>query len=466
VLVTAAGVALLSARWYAGSWNDGSRLATVEALVDSHTLAIDDSVFVDPAARPAGAPAPYPDSDQGLMATGTCDKLWIDGHFYSDKSPVPALMMAGGYQVWQGLTGVTAREQADWFCFGLTLLSSGLAYVVAVWCIFRTGALLGLTQGWNLALTGSFALATVALPYARHVNNHELLLGITAALVLGLAHLARANRLGRPAMLTVIGVGSLAGLGYTVDLGAGPVLLVCTAALVAYRLGWRAAGVCVLAAGSWLVLHHAVNYAVGGTWKPANAVPEYFLWPGCPFNPQNMTGAWNHDSVGHFLTYAAALLVGKNGFLGHNLPLSLAFAAILVFLGRRTAERAEIVFAGFCCGGIWLVYALTSNNYSGQCCSIRWFVPLLAPAYFVLAVALRELPQYRGDFLLLSGWGSVIAGLAWWEGPWMKHMVPFYWPLQAGALASWLALRGWKWRQQRRQLHQGEQAGEPAARAA
>ena len=30
---------------YAGGWNDGSRLAAVEAIADHHTLAIDDSVF-------------------------------------------------------------------------------------------------------------------------------------------------------------------------------------------------------------------------------------------------------------------------------------------------------------------------------------------------------------------------------------------------------------------------------------
>ena len=39
-------VALVSARPYAGSWNDGSRLATVESLVDYHTLAIDRSIFL------------------------------------------------------------------------------------------------------------------------------------------------------------------------------------------------------------------------------------------------------------------------------------------------------------------------------------------------------------------------------------------------------------------------------------
>src|SRR5438270_12895490 len=75
VVVIATGVAALSTRPYAGSWNDGSRLAAVESLVDYHTWAIDDSIFA-----------------------GTRVKMWIDGHFYSDKSPVPTLWLVIVYR--------------------------------------------------------------------------------------------------------------------------------------------------------------------------------------------------------------------------------------------------------------------------------------------------------------------------------------------------------------------------------
>ena len=46
VIAGAMLIALVSARPHAGGWNDGSRLATVESLVDRHTLAIDESIFV------------------------------------------------------------------------------------------------------------------------------------------------------------------------------------------------------------------------------------------------------------------------------------------------------------------------------------------------------------------------------------------------------------------------------------
>ena len=446
VVLGALAIALLSARPYAGSWNDGSRLATVECLVDQHTLAIDRSVFVavprpgDPSAR-----SPYPGDDPawwGLLRDGTKDKLLIDGHFYSDKSPVPALLLALFYQMLQWLTGLSVRQQPELFCYLMTLASSGVAYVASAWAVCRTGRLLQLTPGACLALAASLALATVAPVYAQQVNNHILLLGVAAVLMLALVRLAEAAREGRAPWGLLAGAGTLAGLGYTMDLGAGPPLLVCALALVAWRCrSWRALAVCGLAAVPWLALHHAVNYATGGTFKPANAVPEYFLWAGCPFTPQNMTGVWNHAGIGHFLLYAAALLFGKHGFIGHNLPLFLALPAVVVVLRRRTAELPEVLFAGCWCGGTWLAYAATSNNYSGQCCSVRWFVPLLAPAYYVLAVFLKHYPARRGDFLVLSAWGAVMMAVAWAYGPWIRHMVPGFWPLQGAALLGWLLYR-------------------------
>jgi hypothetical protein len=451
VLVAAVTIAVVSARDYAGGWNDGSRLATVECLVDQGTLAIDDSIFVQvpPATNPA-VPSPYPADDPGLLRHGTGDKLLIHGNFYSDKSPVPALWMAGVYKGLQWCSGLKARDRPDHFCYALTLASSGLAYVVAVWCLYQLGRALDLPVLLRLGLTASFALGTVALPYCRHVNNHILLLGVAAALVLGLIGLARECAAGAMPWFRLVGLGSLAGLGYSIDLGAGPVLLVCTCGVVAYRCR-RPGSVAVFVAAAlpWLVLHHAVNYAIGGTFKPANAVPEYFLWPGCTFKPQNLTGFWNHRSFGRFLVYEAGLLGGKKGFLGHNLALLLALPGMVALLRWRGRELPEILFAGCTCVGIWLAYALTSTNSSGLCCSVRWFVPLLAPGYLVLGLSLRQHPLYCWDFLVLSGWATVLAGIMWWKGPWIKHMVPLYWPLVAAALVSWI---GCAVRRRRRQL--------------
>jgi hypothetical protein len=463
VLVAAAGVAWVSARPYAGGWNDGSRLAAVEALVDYHTFAIDRSIFVSPPVWPG--PVPYPPGHP-LLQVGTYDKLFINGHYYSDKPPVVALLMAGVYQVWQWCGGPRAWDRPDLFCLFMTLASSGLAYVASVWCVYRLGRVLGLSLGLCLALAASLGLATVALPYTRHVNNHIMLLAVAAALFLGLTHLAAGAREGLMQGRRLVWLGTLAGLGYNLDLGTGPMLLLCLFGLLAYRCGrWAPVVVFGLATLPWLVAHHAINYAIGGTLTPMNAVPAYSLWPGCPFTAQNLTGGWNH-TPGHFVEYLASMLFGKRGFVNHSLPLFLALPAVVILLRRAPAELPEVVFAGCWAGGTWLLYGALSNNYSGVCCSVRWFVPLLAAAYFGLAVFLRAYPERRVDFYLLSAWGAVLGYLMWREGPWMGHMVRGFWPIQAAALVTWYGAH--RLRQRRNELRSADPSAvrEPPARAA
>jgi hypothetical protein len=435
VLGSALAVAWPAAADHAGAWNDGSRLATVESLVDRHTWAIDDSVFVGVPPPQPGRPTPYRRDDVLSMTYGTLDKLRINGRYYSDKSPVPALLPAGEYLLWRAADGCAARDALDGFCKWLTFGSSGLAYALAVWCIFRLGGALRLPLRLRLGLTASFAFCTVALAYARYVNNHILLLATAAAMLVELVRLAEGPAAQKAARL--LGLGALAGLSYTVDLGAGPVLFAGAAALVVWRC--RTVGKVALFAAAalpWLLLHHALNYSIGGTLKPANAVPEYFDWPGCPFAGPSLTGAWNHASAWHFLGYALELLVGKKGFLFHNLPLLMALPAAWVLLRRREG-RPEALLCAAWAAGVWLLYAAASTNASGVCCSVRWFVPLLAPGWYLLAAFLRDHPTYRGDFLVICLWGGVMGALTAWGGAWMPHMVPGYWFLIAAAWLHW-----------------------------
>jgi len=455
---------------YAGSWNDGSRLAAVESVVDHHTLAIDDSIFVRvPADAAATGRAPYPVHNDDLLQFGTRDKLLIRGHFYSDKPAVISFLMAGWYWLGERCGLPPAVQRPDLFCRMMTVGTSGLAYAVAVWCIYGFGRRAGLPVPWRMVLSASFALATVALPYTRHVNNHMLLLGLTALLLAQLLQLADEIGVRRVPWLRLMMIGTLGGLAYNLDLGAGPVLLMCLFPLVVYRT--RRAGLVLLvmmAAAPWLIAHHALNYAIGGTLKPMNTVPEYSQWLGCPFTPENMTGFWRHGPA-QFVVYAIALLFGKHGFVGHNLPLFLLLPAMwhcrLQIGDCRLKEEtgpqrgfksaiinlksaicnlqlpAELLFGVAWCCGTWLLYSAFSNNFGGACCSIRWFVPFLAPAYYGLALFLGRFPSYRIDFCILSGWGVMLGAIMWRSGPWILHMVPLFWPVQAAALLSWLGYR-------------------------
>ncbi|MFL5327729.1 MAG: hypothetical protein ACJ8C4_02340 [Gemmataceae bacterium] len=478
VVVLATAIAWLGATDRPGGWNDGSRLATVESLVDRHTWEIDDSIFCT--ATPYGG---------DLAPRGTLDKLFINGHYYSDKSPVPALLMAGPYWLWRICGGPSAAERPDLFCWGMTFLTSGMAYVISVLLIDRIGE--RSLVGWQrMLVTASFALATIALPYSRSVNNHILLLAVATA-ILFICDSARPLSAVR-----VLILGTLAGLAYTIDLGAGPVIALGTGVYLVWRtflepatwcsaaptshsisqpssplpsssgplppcgggIGWGVEAredstphpnpppqggrgpeggrmgqrvshifLFIFAALPWLAMHHGMTYAMAGTIGPANANPEFFKWPGCPFGPENLTGGWRHSSIFGFIVYAVDMLLGQRGFAAHNPALFLVVPAAITLLRDGQARRAE---TSMCLGwtlAVWLLYAATSNNMSGECRSVRWFVPLLAPAYVILIRALRENSNAVRAFCWLSAIGAFMEIQAWIRGPWYGRLLPGYW---------------------------------------
>src|SRR5262245_32643854 len=261
IVLGAFTIAAIGARPYARSWNDGSRLAAVEAIADHGNLAIDDSIFVrvPPDTITRGVP-PYSTHQRELLANGTRDKLFIRGHFYSDKPYVVSFLMAGLYKVCRVLGLPSSAERPDLFCRVLTILTSGVAYGVAVWCVYLLALRVELPLSVRLALTASFALSTVALPYTRHVNNHILHLGVTAALVLQLVYLAEEGTAATIPWRRPLLLGTLAGLAYNLDLGAGPVLLACLFPLIVYRCRHLGPVLLFLAAlAPWLLAHHAIN---------------------------------------------------------------------------------------------------------------------------------------------------------------------------------------------------------------
>jgi hypothetical protein len=428
-------LAAVIARPYAGAWNDGSRLATVESLVDGHTFVIDDSIYLTPSAatRP-----PYDPSNALAAKYGTLDKLLIDGRFYSDKSPVPAVIMAVPYQLWRWAGGPSAAERPDLFARGLTWLFAGLPYVLAVWAVGRTTRSVGVPRPSDLLLIAGFAFGSLALPYAEHVNNHILLLAVACGIAEAVVRRGPLST-GRAAWL-----GALAGFGYTIDLGAGPPLALAVGGLVIWQARgarpWARVAVFIAAAAPFVLANHAITYAIARTFGPANANPAYLDWPGSPFAGPTMTGGWHHASIRAAGLYSLDLLYGKKGFLLHSPPLLLALAGLPVLLTRRIPERPAIVALFGWALVTWLLYAATSRNLSGVCLSIRWFLPLLAAGYLTAAVVVRELPSWRTDLLVLTAGGMVLCLEGTIRGPWDGRVLFVYWPTLGIVLLVWGAV--------------------------
>ncbi|MEA3186603.1 MAG: hypothetical protein QOD99_433 [Chthoniobacter sp.] len=429
LIVIASLLAAVSAQPYAGSWNDGSRLAAAESLVDRGTWVIDDSIFVKPHRATI---SPYADPD----SHGTLDRVRINGRYFSDKTPVPNLGLAAIYASLRALLGLRAAESPSRFCYLLTLFSSGAAYVIAVACCHRLTIHAALPKLRRLVVVASFAVGTVALAYTQSVNQHIWMLAVCSLLFVLL------DDPGFPAIARWVGIGTCAGMGYCIDFGIGAVLVAITLVWAAYHArAVRPIVFVVVGMLPWLALHHWLNGRTGGTWLPLNMDPANFVWPGSPFTPENLTGSLPHRSPGKSVLYALDLLVGKRGFLMHNLPLWLAVIGFVPLLRKRTSDASVLMFAASLSVGSWLLYSLMSVGSSGVCLSVRWFVPLLAPGYYVLIALLREVPEAWPDFVVLALGGFILGVPMWQGGPWRTHMVPGYWIIVAGTLLGWLAWR-------------------------
>lgn len=442
----AAMVAMIGASPEAGGWNDGASLATVETLVDQGTFAIDRSIFVKPALRRSGAATPYPADDAQLNEHGTFDKVYVDGHYYAAKPFVPAVLMAGQYWLLQQVSGVRAADSPRRFIYGMTLLSTGLAYVVAVGCVYALARRVLDSHRRAAMLAGGLALGSVALVYSRSVNGHLQQLAAVAGLFWSLHAFAARLRDGERPWMLATSVGALLGLAYVFDQGVGPAVLVSVAPLVAWRTLRSArtaplALIVALAAAPWIVAQHWLNFELGHTIAAINSRPEHFIWPGSPWNSATMSGGYSHATPLRCVLYAAQILVGKKGFLLHNPLLIVGIAGgvwLVVRRWRRLPELPEIVCALACGALMWMVYSLGSNNYSGQCISVRWLLPFLAPGCYLLAVFLRERPEKWGDVLVVAGWSVMLNAICWYHGPWHGHVVPAYWFILAAMLASWI----------------------------
>lgn len=202
----------------------------------------------------------------------------------------------------------------------------------------------------------------------------------------------------------------------------------------------------LLGALPWVAANHALTYAVGRVWVPLGMVPEYLEWPGSPFNRSNMTGLSRHTADSFAVNAASLVLI----FLTSNLPLFLAVGFGWLALARRGPDRVEQAALAAWCACVWLVYALLSDNFGGACMSVRWFVPLLVPGFWLLAKLLAERATFRADFAVLAAGGLLLAYRMWHLGPWLSGPVAGQTAIVAGTLGAWAGVRAlalwWRYR--------------------
>lgn len=393
VFLALALVALVTIAPRVGSWNDASRIATIQSLVDSGSLSIEHSSIT------------------------TMDKVFIGGHFYSDK---PVLPQAMGAVVYAPLRAMGLKLAWDWNLsyYLITLLTVKLFWWLSLVAFEKSLGFTGLGQARRLLLTVALGLGTLALSWSATFNSHSL---AASFMGIGFSFLLRAKHAdGGVWGLFVSGLWfGLAGSSDVATL-AFPAAFGCYLLFDArLRKGFLAYAAAVLLAVLPTV---AVNYGISGSVVPVQLVQEYFQFPGSPWNDSKLTGAKINRGLA-LIDNGLAMLLGGRGFLLYNPFSLLALPLMLLELVRRrrfAAEAAVVLVVSVIIVGY---YVLWSHNFGGDSFSIRWFVPLL-PLWMFFLYPLLERPGRRewATFFLILLVSVPIAWIGTWN-PWSSGRI-------------------------------------------
>ena len=399
VLALLAITLLLFTKDRADSWADGSRLGTIQGLVEHGTLALDETDFLW----------------QG-------DKVRLGGLHYSHQPPMLALLGALPYAVLhhglgRGITDPFTYRILTWCIVGLPLWLGAVA-------LARLLLASGCGARWSAFLLFAAFFGTLLLPYSLVLNQHGTAAGLT---LLAFGAVAR----GRSAR-----AGTLLALASTIDLTAVFPAVACALpalrssgvdGLVRYGLG----------ALPPLGLHFGINWSLVGDLLPVGLHLEAFEYPYSPFMLMALTGG--EQAPGAQALYLWRALFGYTGFFSHHPITVLAVISGLLLLVRRPRPGGSLlVAAAVSAVGIATFYLVESRNFGGSAFGMRWFAvfsPLLAlfPAAWIAG---RERPLgglARTVIGVATAWSVAAAALGSVQ-PWSKFH--YFWPQKPEAVIA------------------------------
>ncbi|GAC1411441.1 MAG: hypothetical protein NVSMB64_21220 [Candidatus Velthaea sp.] len=329
------------------SWNENSRLAAVESLVDRGTFAIDDS--------------PY----------RTGDKYRYKGRYYSDKPPFFTLLGAivGGVLKIAHI-GLVQRS-AKVFKITLSVSLVALPFGLGVGGIFILLRLLETEESWAVGIATIAGTATLALPFASVLINH---IPAAALLVGGLVCLVEA-RIAAAGGLVVALAGAL--LAFAIGIDTSYAIFFVLAPIAIGRANFRPYAAYLGGALPSLVALGYADLALSGTWLPPDTNAALFDWPGSEFVRGNIAGGIVHRSFGELIAYAFNLLVGTRGLYLYSPILILGTYALvrrLTLSKEYDPHRSIYVFIAVA-SVLYVASAIVATiDYGGSNYGTRTFV--------------------------------------------------------------------------------------------
>jgi len=392
-------IAILTINPQAHGFNDSSRMATIQSLVENHTLSIDQSDFFD-----------------------GYDKVFINGRYYSDKPVFTALFGAAVYYP-LFLLGIELGNGWNLAYYLITLFTVKLFWYMGLKVFYDVLRFTEIEKKDRLYITLALGIGTLFFTWSSTFNNHVL---SASLLIFGLYFLLDLNQSVKP-----IWKSFLAGLCFSLAGVQDHTMLVFYGIFGLYLLFQRRSFVIILGYSFPLVFTVlptlVINYAASGNVIPFYLVKEYYLYPDYPSLEGNLFTGMQLKVGWDLVDYSFTSLVGKKGFLIHNPLTFIALPLMYEEIRKKGRFWREAIVLGFSSLVVIIIYLLTSDDYSGFAYSIRWFVPLL-PLWFIFLyrVFLPDRPKLQKWFSRLLLISVVVASVGLID-PWTKIVtgVPF-----------------------------------------
>jgi hypothetical protein len=362
------------------------RLATIQAIVEHHTLAIEQTDF----------------------NTTHCVVVRPDGHWYSDQSPVMSALLSGPYWVMHG-AGISFKRDPVLAEYLLTLLGVTLPMAFAAGLLYRMGRLFELRRPRRAGLALAIVVGSGWISYGTVLNGGA---AATALVVVAAGCLVQATLTKKPAaaLAWCFAAGLSASLGATYQLAAAVFLVLLLATVFALRwpLSVRLGSVGLYVAGAIIPLSvfAALNRTVTGDFQPAVLHSE--------MRPESATAVGSSDydddeaptfwqSVGRVSVRCCAALVGSHGLFTHFPILALGLLGVSMVMHRHWPATTKILAGTTVAGGAAIIigYAVVQTEWRDAMFANRWFLVFLPLTLFWGGAWLRK--SHRP-----SSWAAVV----------------------------------------------------------
>ena len=358
----------LMAKVQTHSWQEESRMATVQALVEQGSFMIDHTEF-----------------------NRTGDKVFVNGHFYSDKTPLLSVIAAGAYSILRNAFGlildptICVPDEDGAACraftptgtrftafYWLTLLFIGGSASLLVVLFWQAMLQAGASGTLATALAVALGLASPIAPYSIVFAGH-----VPAALCLfaGFMLLALNSEVEASGGWRFFWAGLLISLAANIDLTLAIFIAAFGLWVLLARRSLRVLLSYVLGALIPFALSAVMNFWAAGTIVPLYFDPRAYDFVGTVLNT-TVGGTSGFYSWEFGARYAYDMFVGQRGLFAFTPMLIFAFIGMLAALRRRPQRGlllalllGSLVFAAY--------LILRTDNFGGLAWGTRWFVPLV-----------------------------------------------------------------------------------------